>query len=425
MLCIRSFAVVVVLSAVLPLQAMAETGVGTLKTLAGTAHLTHAGAAQAMKEGDTVGMDDVVETEAGSRAVFSFADGAELVMTGKGKLVIDEYVYDPAKTAGNKAVLDVLDAAFSYTGGAMDKAAKPEVKLNLDYGTIGIRGTKLIGARRNGITWVYLSEGGAVFENAGGKTDITPGYGTRIRSKADAPAPAYPWGAEEVAWLQRFVDDAGAHETPAMASNMSSKNMAQEQLQAENMPALSAPASPAAPTAGGAAQGNEMPARSRAADSVPAAGAPAAKAKQSVRADAQAEIALVRAAAGKDGLVAEEAADTLRVTTGQPAIVPLAAANAETARLQNMPLRYTAELSAQALDGAAHLEVHVLLSGGKKGYVFGRDTQDTAVIPADGWKTVTGSFMLKPDDVADQIKISLVVDGKGSVLVRNLRLVRE
>ena len=137
MLCIRSFAVAVVLSAVLPLQAMAETAVGTLKTLAGTAHLTHAGAAQAMKEGDTVGMDDVVETEAGSRAVFSFADGAELVMTGKGKLVIDEYVYDTAKTAGNKAVLDVLDAAFSYTGGAMDKAAKPEVKLNLDYGTIG------------------------------------------------------------------------------------------------------------------------------------------------------------------------------------------------------------------------------------------------------------------------------------------------
>lgn len=426
MLCIRSFAVVVVLSAVLPLQAMAETGVGTLKTLAGTAHLTHAGAAQAMKEGDTVGIDDVVETEAGSRAVFSFADGAELVMTGKGKLVIDEYVYDPAKMAGNKAVLDVLDAAFSYTGGAMDKAAKPEVKLNLDYGTIGIRGTKLIGARRNGITWVYLSEGGAVFENAGGKTDIAPGYGTRIRSKADAPAPAYPWGAEEVAWLQRFVDDAGAHETPAMASNMSSKNIAQEQLQAENMPALSAPASPAEPTVGGGAQGNEMSARSRAADSAPAAEAPAAKAKQSVRADAQPEIALVRAsAAGKDGLIAEEAANTLRVTTGQPAIVPLAAADAETSRLQNTPLRYTAELNAQALDGTAHLEVHVLLSGRKTGYVFGRDTQDTAVTPADGWKTVTGSFNLKPEDVPDQIKIGLVVDGKGSVLVRNLRLVRE
>ena len=192
------------------------------------------------------------------------------------------------------------------------------------------------------------------------------------------------------------------------------------------MPALSAPASPAEPTVGGGAQGNEMSARSRAADSAPAAEAPAAKAKQSVRADAQPEIALVRAsAAGKDGLIAEEAANMLRVTTGQPAIVPLAAADAETSRLQNTPLRYTAELNAQALDGTAHLEVHVLLSGGKTGYVFGRDTQDTAVTPADGWKTVTGSFNLKPEDVPDQIKIGLVVDGKGSVLVRNLRLVRE
>ncbi len=422
MICIRSFAVAAVLFAFWPLQAMAETGAGTLKTLTGTAQLTHAGAAQAMKEGDTFVMNDVVETEAGSRAVFSFADGAELVMTGKGKLVIDEYVYDPAKAAGNKAVLDVLDAAFSYTGGAMDKAAKPEVKLNLDYGTIGIRGTKLIGARRNGITWVYLSEGGAVFENAGGRTDIGPGYGTRIRSKADAPVPAYPWGAEEVAWLQRFVDDAGAHETPAMASNMSSNNLAQGKLEAENMPAMSAPS----PAGGAAAESNEMPARARAADSAPAAEATAAKAKQSAKADAQPEIALARAPiAGKDGLVAEESAGTLRITTGQPAIVQLAAANAATTQPQNTPLRYTAELNAQALEGAAHLEVHVLLSGGKTGYVFGRDTQDTAVTAADGWKTVTGSFSLKPEHVPDQIKISLVVDGKGSVLVRNLRLVRE
>lgn len=423
MICIRLFAVAVVLLAVWPLQAVAETGIGTLKMLTGTAHLVHGGAAaQPMKAGDAVSMDDVIETQAGSRAVFSFADGAELVMTGNGRLVIDEYVYDPAQAAGNKAVLDVLDAAFSYTGGAMDKAAKPEVKLNLDYGTVGIRGTKLIGARRNGITWVYLSEGGAVFENAGGKTDIVPGYGTRIRSKADAPAPAYPWGAEEVAWLQRFVDDAGAHETPAMASNMSSNNLAQGKLEAENMPAMSAPS----PAGGAAAESKEMPARARAADSAPAAQAPAAKAKQSVKADAQPEIALVRATAtGKDGLIAEETAGTLRVTTGQPAIVQLAAANAVTTKPQNAPLRYTAELNAQELAGEAHLEIHVLLSGGKTGYVFGRDTQDTAVTAAEGWKIVTGSFNLKPEDVPDQIKISLVVDGKGSVLVRNLRLVRE
>lgn len=424
MICIRSFAVAAVLFAVWPFQATAETGIGTLKMLTGTARLTHAGAAQTMKEGDAVGMEDMVETEAGSRAVFSFADGAELVMTGKGKLVIDEYVYDPAKTAGNKAVLDVLDAAFSYTGGAMDKAAKPEVKLNLDYGTIGIRGTKLIGARRNGITWVYLSEGGAVFENAGGRTDMTPGYGTRIRSKADAPAPAYPWGAEEVAWLQRFVDDAGAHETPAMASNMLSNNLAQGKLATENMPAMSAPS----PAGGVAAESNEMSARARVADSAPATeapAAPAAKAKQSAKSDAQPEIALVRAAAGKDGVVAEEAVGTLRVTTGQPAIIQLAAANAAMTKQQNTPLRYTAELNAQALEGAAHLEIHVLLSGGKTGYVFGRDTQDTAVTAADGWKTVTGSFTLKPDDVPDQIKISMVVDGKGSVLVRGLRLAPE
>ncbi len=413
----RPFIVAMALLALWPLQAVAEGGIGTLKTLTGTAHLAHAGAtAQDMKQGDAVAMDDFIETDAGSRAVFGFADGAELVMTGKGRLVIDEYVFDADKKTGNKAVLDIFESAFSYTGGALDKGAKPEVKLNIDYGTIGIRGTKLIGARRNGITWVYLSEGGAVFENTGGTTDLAPGYGTRIRSKADAPAPAYLWGPEEVAWLQRFVDDAGVHETPAMASNMSTKKTVEKASRAEGaMPAASAPAAP-----------SEGPSANEAGSARGRVDGSAAQMTDKAKSTARPEILLVRSAApGKNIVMTEDSAGTLRLTTDLPAIAQLSAANVIPENLEGKQLYYMAELNAVDLKGAAHLEFHVLLSGGKTGYVFGRDAPDSAVTATDGWKTVTGSFALQHGERPAQIKASLVIDGMGSVLVRNLRLVGE
>lgn len=428
MMQIRWFAAVFAVLALWPSNARAGEGAAVLKTLAGTARLTHAGAApQPVAAGAEIFMDDIIETDAGARAVFGFADGAELVMTGKGKLVIDEYLFTPGKETGNKAVLDIIGAAFSYTGGALDKAAKPDVKLNIDYGTIGIRGTKLIGALRNGITWVYLSEGGAVLENTGGKTDLSPGYGTRIRSRADAPAPAYLWGVEEVAWLQNFVDDAGTHETPAMASNMTLKKLAPQEMQAANSPAVSAPASPAAPAAGGAAaERNAGSARSSAAaDSASAAETSSAKARQAVKTDTQSGITLAWIAEeGKDATAASAADGVRQIVTHAPAIVHLARVNASSPALDNVQLRYTAEINAAALDGEAHLEFHVLLAGGKTGYVFGRDTAEGAVTASGGWKTVAGSFALKPGDVPDQVKVMLVVDGKGSVLLRNLRLLR-
>ncbi len=428
MMQIRSFSAVLAVFALWPLHAQAGDGVGMVKTLTGTARLTHAAAApQPIVAGAEIAMDDVIETDAGARAIFSFADGAELVMTGKGKLVIDEYVFNPDKKTGNKAALDIFEAAFSYTGGALDKSSKPDVKLNIDYGTIGIRGTKLIGARRNGITWVYLSEGGAVLENTGGKTNLAPGYGTRIRSRADAPAPAYLWGPEEVAWLQRFVDDAETHETPAMASNMSVKELVPQESQRQDMPAVSAPASPAAPTAGGAAaESDAAPARARAADSAPAAEAADAKAKVAARADAQTEIALTRAAdTGKDVVITDEPDGVRRITASLSAIVQVALVKITPPDLANAQLRYTAEINAEALNGVAHIEFHVLLASGKTGYVFGRDAPDGSVTAGQGWKTVTGSFAIKPGDVVEQIKVILVIDGKGSILLRNLHLLRE
>ncbi len=205
-----------------------------------------------------------------------------------------------------------------------------------------------------------------------------------------------------------------------MASNISVKDLVPQESQANNMPAVSAPASPAAPTAGGlAAEGNAAP--SRAADS-----APAAKAKQSLRAEAPAEIALTSATdKGKDVVITHEPDGVRRITAGLPAIVPLALVKVTPPSLDNAQLRYTAELNAQTLQGVAHIELHVLLAGGKTGYVFGRDTTEGVVTTGEGWKAVTGSFAIKPGDVPEQIKVVLVIDGKGSVLLRNLHLRRE
>ncbi len=420
---LRSFVPMLAVLVLMPFHAMAADAAGTLKTLTGTAHITRAGSApQGIAAGAAVAVNDIVETDAGARAVFSFSDGAELVMTGKGRLVIDEYVFDADKKSGNKAVLDIFEAAFSYTGGALDKGVKPEVKLNIDYGTIGIRGTKLVGARRNGITWIYLSEGGALFENTGGKTEIAPGYGTRISGKAEAPAPAYLWGEAEIAWLQRFVDDPASHETPAMASNMDFKKAMPS---AERAPALSAPAAPAAmpEPSGGASNG---------AASGMVASEPSAKAKQSragVSDAAPAESAqqpdgppifeYKRGSTVAGSLITEDGGGNLRIDAREPVTVQLAEVNVAAYKLQNTVLLYAADVKASALNGSAHLQVLVHFPGNKAGQIYASD------MAAGEWKPLTGEFALPPGNMPDVIKVNLVIDGTGSVLLRNLRLMRQ
>lgn len=185
--------------------------VGKVSEVEGAVTLTHDGSTAALKDGEGVSEGDTVEAAEKSRVRIDFDDKTELVVVGKGKLTIDAYVYDPKSTAGNKASFSILGAAFSYLGGAMDKGKNPDVNLKLDFGSIGIRGTKIYRAMNNGECWIYVERGKVDVSNKGGAVHLKSGQGTIMKAQDKAPLAAHIWSDKDIAWLKAQVADPRLH----------------------------------------------------------------------------------------------------------------------------------------------------------------------------------------------------------------------
>lgn len=174
----------------------------------GTVKVLRAGAkeAKALRRGDDVFVDDTITTGKDSRVKIVLGDDGELVMAENGKLVVDKFVYDPKKPREGQAEFTLLDAAFSYIGGWMGKdAGKSDVKMNLNFGAIGIRGTRLLRAMHNRECWIYLEKGKVDVYNKGGKVTLLPGDGTIMRNRKVSPEKPHRWTREEIKWIKQAV----------------------------------------------------------------------------------------------------------------------------------------------------------------------------------------------------------------------------
>ncbi len=92
--------------------------------------------------GDTIEMNDIVQTGPGAKASILFNDNTEITLGEKTKLQIDDYVYNPDASSSNKASYRLLNGAFQYIGGLLDN--KSNVQVEFSYGTLGIRGTEFV-----------------------------------------------------------------------------------------------------------------------------------------------------------------------------------------------------------------------------------------------------------------------------------------
>lgn len=184
---------------------------GYARGVEGEVKITRAGTAEAkdLHKGDDIGIGDRITTGKDSKAHIEFADDSEVVIAQNGKLVIDKYVYDPKTPTKGKAEFTILDAAFSYVSGWMDKNDKPDVRMNLNFGSIGIRGTKLMRAMAKGECWIYLDKGAIDVYNKGGKVTLAPGEGTIMSSQGKAPEKPHIWPRKEKKWI--FAEIEGKH----------------------------------------------------------------------------------------------------------------------------------------------------------------------------------------------------------------------
>lgn len=185
--------------------------VGRATDVIGTVTLKRAEVSAPVKKGDGIEPGDVIQTSEKSRVKILFDDKTEFVIGGAGKVTVDAYVYDPGNAGKNKAEFSVLGAAFSYLGGLLDKGNKPNVTLNLDFGSIGIRGTKVYRAMHDGECWIYIERGRVEVKNGGGVVNLKSGQGTIMSSRAKAPADPHIWSGKDITWIKAQVADPRLH----------------------------------------------------------------------------------------------------------------------------------------------------------------------------------------------------------------------
>ncbi len=129
-----------------PAPAPEPTPIGVVQTSSeGTVTVIHAGSTTPvpLEPGDTIGVNDTIETGPGSRVSILFNDNTEFTLGEKTKLKVGDYVYDPDGKS-NKAHYSFLQGVFQYIGGLIEKRDSADVNIDLPVGSLGIRGTEFI-----------------------------------------------------------------------------------------------------------------------------------------------------------------------------------------------------------------------------------------------------------------------------------------
>jgi VCBS repeat-containing protein len=119
--------------------------IGKVSTFKGAATVKHPdGTSAALAKDATIFAKDVIETSANAALGITFEDGSSFSLGSKGRLIIDEMIYDP-QGADNKSALGVMSGAFSLVSGNIAKMSPGAMQVKTPVGTIGIRGTTVSG----------------------------------------------------------------------------------------------------------------------------------------------------------------------------------------------------------------------------------------------------------------------------------------
>jgi hypothetical protein len=188
--------------------AFAGDRVGVVKELEGKVTVRHDGAKEdvALKDGNAVMKGDFIQAAKGGRVKIVFVDKTEFVLAGKGSMNVDDFDYSPDDGKQDKAEISVLGAAFSWASGKIGKEKNADVKVNVDFGSIGIRGTELWRSMNKGECWIYLRSGNIDVYNGGGRVSLKPGEGTIMRAKSKKPDDPHFWSRKEINWIKGSVE---------------------------------------------------------------------------------------------------------------------------------------------------------------------------------------------------------------------------
>lgn len=137
---IKSFTVATLLIA--PLLLSAET-VAYVKNLQGSGTLQRKSNMIPIQAGMEVVQNDLIQTGEKGMVALSFNDGTMISVGPKSVLLIDEYLFSPAKKQ-YRFNMSLQKGSAAFESGKIGKLAPETVKFNVPQGVIGIRGTKFV-----------------------------------------------------------------------------------------------------------------------------------------------------------------------------------------------------------------------------------------------------------------------------------------
>lgn len=210
------------LSLAAPRPATAELArIGAAGAVQGKVNATAPGAVgRVISSGKSLFLNDHVTTDDKGRLQVMLLDETIFTLGPDSDMVLDEFVYDPATSAG-KVTARVTKGVFRFVTGKIARKKPASMKVKLPVGTIGIRGTMAAGkVDAQGATIILLGPGadnnagegaGSISVENAGKTVLInrAGYGTTI-------APGQPPAA--VTEMSRQAAEISASLAPKAAS---------------------------------------------------------------------------------------------------------------------------------------------------------------------------------------------------------------
>lgn len=161
-------------------EALADA-IGTIEELTGPAQVEkHSGGSIDIQKGSGVESLDTVVT-ANARANIVFVDDTQVAVTENSKLLIDEYVFDPATSKG-KLSLKIAEGTVRYASGIIAHTDNTQVDIETPTATIGVRGTDFtmtVDEQGRSLIVLLPDANGKV-----GKIEVSTAMGTVLLDKA-------------------------------------------------------------------------------------------------------------------------------------------------------------------------------------------------------------------------------------------------
>lgn len=120
-----------------------------------------------------------------------------------------------------------------------------------------------------------------------------------------------------------------------------------------------------------------------------------------------------------DSEITADGNGSFRIETEEPTVVRLYLL--PDPDLENTRLTYVAKVRSRDLEGSAYLEMWCQFSG--MGRFYSRSI-DEAISGTQDWSVQESPFFLKAGENPDEVELNLVVDGKGTVWIDDIRLLR-